>query len=86
VTTTIGKVDCPSHCGGQAEVREAKGGTLTFFHQGCCQGFIKSPNSVKALRAYLAGEGPKPALPAPTTTGKEAERAAGTTAAEKYFF
>jgi len=84
VTTTIGKVDCPSHCGGQAEVREAKGGTLTFFHQGCCQGFIKSPNSVKALRAYLAGEGPKPALPPPET--KETARAISDSLADKLFF
>jgi len=73
MATVIGKVDCPAHCGGKAEVREAKSGTLQIFHQGCMQAFVKNADSVKALRAHLAGEDdPKPALPAGTPIHPEA--------------
>lgn len=65
----IGKVDCPGRCGGQCEVREVKNGWLQLFHKKengkqCFQAFIKDHDSVAAWRAYLAGDGAKPATPA----------------------
>ena len=87
MATVIGKIDCPARCGqGQAEVREGKGGTLTIFHKGCCQAFVKSPTSVTALRAFLAGEGPKPQLPAAQPLKEEKSDAAKPAAGSKWFF
>ncbi len=64
MATVIGKVDCPAHCGrGQAEVREAKSGTLCIFHQGCSQTFIRNRESVKALREFIAGESDRSPAP-----------------------
>ena len=53
----IGKVTCGA-CGGEAHVREGKGGTLSVACQAAdCKttAFVKSPSAVAKLRARLAG-------------------------------
>lgn len=63
--TVIGTVSCGA-CGGGAEVREGKGGTLFIqcLDDSCRSGtMVKRPSAVAKLRARLAGEKPPAAAP-----------------------
>lgn len=71
--TVIGTVTC-SACGGGAEVREGKGGTLFIqcLASDCRSGtMVKRPDAVNKLRARLAGEKPAEGGQAPAAAAKK---------------
>lgn len=54
----IGNVRCGC-CGGQEQIQEAKGGTLSIRCAGCGkQGFIRSPNGIELVRKSIGAPAP----------------------------